>query len=66
MMKYMEKFVYPDIPENILRGGEIVLTTFYLVVYGYWAKKTGWWERFKGKFTSIQKRSAKIPLDPPL
>lgn len=41
--RVMEKFVYPDIPENLLRGGEIVLTALYLMVYGYWAKKRGWW-----------------------
>jgi len=43
----VEKFVYPDIPEKLLRGGEILLTVLYLVVYGYWAKKTGWWERLR-------------------
>ena len=41
----VEKFVYPDIPENLLRGGEILLTVLYLVVYGYWAKKVGLWRR---------------------
>ena len=45
----LEKFVYPDIPENLLRGGEILLTAFYLLVYGYWAKKRGWWERLRGR-----------------
>lgn len=39
------RVVYPDIPENVLRGGEIVLTLIYLLVYGYWAKKAGWWRR---------------------
>ncbi len=43
----LEKFVYPDIPENLLRGGEILLTALYLLVYGYWAKKVGWWERLR-------------------
>ena len=47
MMKYMEKFVYPDIPENILRAGEIFLTALYILVYGYWAKRTGVWRRIK-------------------
>jgi len=47
MMKYMEKFVYPDIPENILRAGEIFLTALYILVYGYWAKRTGVWRRLK-------------------
>jgi hypothetical protein len=42
----VEKLVYPDIPENLLRGGEILLTVLYLVVYGYWAKKVGLWRRF--------------------
>jgi hypothetical protein len=45
----VEKFVYPDIPEKLLRGGEILLTSFYLVVYGYWAKKVGLWARLRGR-----------------
>jgi len=47
--KSLEKFVYPDIPENLLRGGELFLTAPYLLVYGYWAKKMGWWKRLKGR-----------------
>lgn len=46
----LEKFIYPDIPENLLRGGEIVLTALYLLVYGYWAKKAGWWSSIKKPF----------------
>jgi Protein of Unknown function (DUF2784) len=38
----LEKVIYPDVPENLLRGGEILLTVLYLVVYAYWAKKAGW------------------------
>ena len=45
----LEKLVYPDIPETLLRGGEIVLTVLYLGVYGYWAKKVGVWRRLKGR-----------------
>jgi len=45
----VEKFVYPDIPENLLRGAEIILTVLYLVVYGYWAKKVGLWRRLRGR-----------------
>jgi hypothetical protein len=48
----LEKFVYPDIPENLLRGGEIVLTVLYLIVYGYWARKRGWWRRLRKVFGS--------------
>jgi len=51
MMKYVEKFVYPDIPENILRAGEIVLTALYILVYAYWAKKAGVWGRVKGLYS---------------
>jgi hypothetical protein len=47
--KSLEKFVYPDIPEHFLRGGEILLTALYLLVYGCWAKKVGWWKRLKGR-----------------
>jgi hypothetical protein len=43
------KLVYPDIPENLLRGGEILLTVLYLIVYGYWAKKVGLWARLRGR-----------------
>jgi hypothetical protein len=47
MMKYVEKFVYPDIPEDLLRAGEIILTVLCLLVYGYWAGKVGVWRRLK-------------------
>ena len=46
----LEKLVYPDIPENLLRGGEILLTALYLLVYGYWAKKMGAWSRLRKHF----------------
>jgi len=49
IMKYAEHLVYPDIPENLLRGGEILLTVLYLLVYGYWAKKAGVWRRLRGR-----------------
>ena len=45
--KGLEKLVYPDIPENFLRGGEIFLTVLYLIVYAYWAKKVGLWGKIK-------------------
>jgi hypothetical protein len=45
----VEKLVYPDIPESLLRGGEILLTVLYLVVYGYWAKKVGLRARLRGR-----------------
>jgi len=44
----LEKFVYPDVPENLLRGGEIFLTVFYLIVYGYWVKKVKFGWKIKG------------------
>ena len=47
IMRYAEKLVYPDIPENALRGGEIVLTMVYLLVYAYWAGRVGLWKRLK-------------------
>ena len=34
----LESLIYPDVPENLLRGGEMLLTVLYLLVYGYWAK----------------------------
>jgi len=43
----LEQFVYPDIPGNFLRAGEIILTVLYLVVYSYWAKKVGLWRRLR-------------------
>jgi Protein of Unknown function (DUF2784) len=46
----VEKFIYPDIPENFLRGAEIGLTALYLIVYGYWAKKVGVWGRVRKLF----------------
>ena len=47
ILRYAQKLVYPDISENLLRGGEIVLTVFYLLVYAYWAGKLGFWQRLK-------------------
>jgi len=47
IMRYLEPLVYPHIPENLLRGGEILLTILYLLVYGYWAKKVGLWSRLR-------------------
>jgi hypothetical protein len=52
----LEKFVYPDIPENLLRGGEIVLTALYLIVYGYWAQKVGVWGRIKRGWGDFRRR----------
>jgi hypothetical protein len=46
----LEKAVYPDIPESLLRGGEIFLTALYLLVYGYWAGKLGLWGRVRKHF----------------
>jgi len=48
IMRQVESLVYPDIPENLLRGGEILLTVLYLLVYGYWAKRLGVWGRLRG------------------
>lgn len=45
MERSLEKVIYPDIPENLLRGGEIALTALYLLIYGYWAKRVGVWRR---------------------
>ena len=50
VMRLVEKLVYPDIPETFLRKGEIVLTVFYLLVYGYWAKRIGLWRRIRRRF----------------
>jgi hypothetical protein len=52
----LEKFVYPDVPENLLRGGGIFLTAFYLIVYGYWAKRVGFWGRIKGRWGDFRRR----------
>ena len=52
VMRLVENIVYPDVPERLLRGVEIVLTVFYLLVYGYWAKKVGVWERLRAFFRS--------------
>jgi hypothetical protein len=48
----VEKFVYPDIPEALLRGGEIILTVLYLFAYGYRARKMGWWGRTNRKISN--------------
>ena len=46
----LETLVYPDIPEKSLRAGEILLTALYLLAYGHWAKKRGWWGRIRKLF----------------
>lgn len=45
--RVVQKLIYPDISENLLRGGEIVLTVVYLMVYAYWAGKLGLWKRLR-------------------
>jgi hypothetical protein len=45
--RYAEKLLYPDIPESYLRGGEILLTIVYLLVYAYWAGRAGFYKRLK-------------------
>jgi len=57
----LEKFVYPDIPEKLLRGGEILLTVLYLVVYGYWAKKVGLWGKIKKGCSSALDSRRSLP-----
>jgi hypothetical protein len=46
----LETLIYPDVPENLLRGGEMLLTVLYLLVYGCWAKKAGVWGRVKDRW----------------
>jgi len=46
----LEKFVYPDISESLLRGAELILTSLYLLVYGYWAKRAGLWAHIRRIF----------------
>ncbi|MCU0596126.1 MAG: DUF2784 domain-containing protein [Desulfobacterota bacterium] len=48
----LEQFVYPDIPENFLRGAEILLTVLYFIVYGYWAKRVGLWGKTEQRCSS--------------
>jgi hypothetical protein len=57
----VEKFVYPDIPEALLRGGEIILTLLYLIVYGYWAKKRGWWGKVKQSCSNALNSHRSLP-----
>jgi len=47
IMRYAQKLVYPDISENLLRGGEIFLTVVYLLVYMYGAGRVGLWKRLR-------------------
>jgi hypothetical protein len=39
VMRYAYKLIYPDIPEAVIRGGEIVFAGLYVLAYGYLAKK---------------------------
>ncbi len=50
IMRLVENLVYPDVPEPLLRRGEIILTVFYILVYGYWAKRVGIWRRVRKRF----------------
>ena len=50
----LESLIYPDVPEDLLRGGEMLLTVLYLLVYGYWAKKAGMWGRFKERWGHLK------------
>jgi len=52
IMRLVQNLVYPDVPESLLRGGEIILTVFYILVYGYWAKRVGVWRRIRRRFDS--------------
>lgn len=54
IMRYVERFVYPDVPEAFLRGGEILVTALYLMVYGYWAKKMGGGRRATRRISNIE------------
>lgn len=36
---WLEPIIYPDLPEGLIRGGEIVFVLLYLLGYAYLAKK---------------------------
>ncbi|MGD2125960.1 MAG: DUF2784 domain-containing protein [Desulfobacteraceae bacterium] len=38
--KYVQDLVYPDLPEKIIRVGEIIFVSLYMIGYAYLAKKT--------------------------
>lgn len=37
--RYVQKLVYPNFPETLIRAGEIIFATIYVIVYGYLATK---------------------------
>ena len=37
--KYMARIVYPDLPEKVIRIGEMIFVGFYLLLYAYLAKR---------------------------
>jgi hypothetical protein len=37
--RYVQKLVYPDLPASLIRAGEIIFATIYVMIYGYLAKK---------------------------
>lgn len=39
VMRYVYKLVYPDVPESVIRAGEIVFASLYVLAYGYLGKK---------------------------
>jgi hypothetical protein len=54
IMRLVENLVYPDVPESLLRRGEIMLTVFYILAYVYWAQRVGVWRSIKRRFDTTR------------
>ena len=39
IIKYLEHIIYPDLPEEYIRIGEIIFVGLYIIFYAYMAKK---------------------------
>lgn len=49
IIKQLDRFIYPDLPEKFMRVGAIVLVCLYILGYAYLAKKHKFLNRFKKK-----------------
>ena len=49
IIRHVDRFIYPDLPERIIRIGAILFVCLYILGYAYLAKKHGILSRFKKK-----------------
>ena len=58
IIRQVDRFIYPDLPEKVIRIGAIALVCLYILGYAYLAKKHNllkWFKKQSGVWTLISR-----------